>query len=134
PEGAKPRPARAVESLQAAGAEQIYFKYCSTFDSTDDGNIGPVIDELLIRMNESFSIACPAYPSLGRPLFAGHLFVGNQLLSDSSMRHHPLTPMIDANLVRVLGRQMRARVGLIELATIEAGPQAVSDKFAELAA
>jgi uncharacterized protein YgbK (DUF1537 family) len=125
---------QAADALRSAGARQIYFKYCSTFDSTDDGNIGPVIDELLIRMNESFSIACPAYPSLARTVYAGHLFVGNQLLSDSSMRHHPLTPMIDANLVRVLGRQMRARVGLIELATIEAGPQAVSDKFAELAA
>jgi uncharacterized protein YgbK (DUF1537 family) len=125
---------QAAEALRSAGAEQIYFKYCSTFDSTDDGNIGPVIDELLARLHGTFSIACPAYPALARTVYAGHLFVGNQLLSDSSMRHHPLTPMADANLVRVLGRQTRSPVGLVELATIEAGPRAVASKFAELAA
>ena len=125
---------QAAEALRSAGAEQIYFKYCSTFDSTDDGNIGPVIDELLARLHGTFSIACPAYPALARTVYAGHLFVGHQLLSDSSMRHHPLTPMTDANLVRVLGRQTRSPVGLVELATIEAGPRAVASKFAELAA
>jgi uncharacterized protein YgbK (DUF1537 family) len=123
----------AAEALRSAGAEQIYFKYCSTFDSTDAGNIGPVIDELLARLEESFTIACPAYPTLSRTVYAGHLFVGQQLLSDSPMRHHPLTPMTDANLVRVLGRQTRARVGLVDLATIEAGPRAVANGFAELA-
>ena len=122
----------AAEALRSAGAEQIYFKYCSTFDSTDAGNIGPVIDELLARLEESFTIACPAYPTLSRTVYAGHLFVGQQLLSDSPMRHHPLTPMTDANLVRVLGRQTRARVGLVDLATIEAGPRAVANGFAEL--
>ena len=119
---------------RSAGAEQIYFKYCSTFDSTDDGNIGPVIDELLARLHGTFSIACPAYPALARTVYAGHLFVGNQLLSESSMRHHPLTPMTDSNLVRVLGRQTRSPVGLVELATVEAGPRAVASKFADLAA
>jgi 3-dehydrotetronate 4-kinase len=123
----------AAEALRSAGAEQIYFKYCSTFDSTDAGNIGPVIDELLARLEESFTIACPAYPTLSRTVYAGHLFVGQQLLSDSPMRHHPLTPMTDANLVRVLGRQARARVGLVDLAAIEAGPRAVANGFAELA-
>ena len=123
----------AAEALRSAGAEQIYFKYCSTFDSTDDGNIGPVIDELLARLQGTFSIACPAYPALSRTVYAGHLFVGNQPLSETSMRHHPLTPMTDANLVRVLGRQTRGRVGLVELATIEAGPGAVAGRFAELA-
>ena len=125
---------QAAEALRSAGAGQIYFKYCSTFDSTDEGNIGPVIDELLARLHGTFSIACPAYPALARTVYAGHLFVGTQLLSDSSMRHHPLTPMGDANLVRVLGRQMRSPVGLVELATIEAGPRAVASRFAELAA
>jgi 3-dehydrotetronate 4-kinase len=125
---------QAAEALRSAGAEQIYFKYCSTFDSTDDGNIGPVIDELLVRLHGTFSIACPAYPALARTVYAGHLFVGRQLLSDSSMRHHPLTPMTDANLVRVLGRQTRSPVGLVELATVEAGPRAVASKFADLAA
>ena len=123
----------AAEALRSAGAEQIYFKYCSTFDSTDAGNIGPVIDELLARLEESFTIACPAYPTLSRTVYAGHLFVGQQLLSDSPMRHHPLTPMTEANLVRALGRQTRARVGLVDLATIEAGPRAVANGFAELA-
>ena len=124
----------AAEALRSAGAEQIYFKYCSTFDSTDEGNIGPVIDELLARLHGGFSIACPAYPALARTVYAGHLFVGNQLLSDSSMRQHPLTPMTDANLVQVLGRQMQSRVGLVDLATIEAGAAAVAGRFDELAA
>jgi uncharacterized protein YgbK (DUF1537 family) len=131
---ARSRAGLAAEALRSAGAEQIYFKYCSTFDSTADGNIGPVIDELLGRLPGTFSIACPAYPALARTVYAGHLFVGNQLLSDSSMRHHPLTPMTDANLVRVLGRQLRSRVGLVELATVEAGPGAVASRFDELAA
>jgi uncharacterized protein YgbK (DUF1537 family) len=124
---------QAADALRSAGAGRIYFKYCSTFDSTDAGNIGPVIDELLGRLQTTFSIACPAYPALARTVYAGHLFVGDQLLSESSMRHHPLTPMTDANLVRVLGRQTRSRVGLVELATVEAGPPAVASRFAELA-
>ena len=123
----------AAEALRAAGAERLFFKYCSTFDSTDAGNIGPVIDELLARVQGTFTIACPAYPTLSRTVYNGHLFVGHQLLSESSMRHHPLTPMTDANLVRVLGRQTRSRVGLVEVATIEAGPGAVAARFAELA-
>jgi 3-dehydrotetronate 4-kinase len=124
---------RAAEALRAAGARQIYFKYCSTFDSTDAGNIGPVIDELTLGLNADFTIACPAYPALKRTVYAGHLFVGSQLLSDSSMRHHPLTPMTDPNLVRVLGRQTRSTVGLVDLVTIEAGASAVIARFAELA-
>ena len=124
---------QAAEALCSAGAGQIYFKYCSTFDSTDAGNIGPVIDELSARLDANFTIACPAYPALKRTVYAGHLFVGSQLLSESSMRHHPLTPMTDANLVRVLGRQTRARVGLVELTTVEAGPLADAERFAELA-
>ena len=123
---------QAAEALRAAGARQIYFKYCSTFDSTDAGNIGPVIDELSARLAADFTIACPAYPALKRTVYAGHLFVGTELLSDSSMRHHPLTPMTDANLVRVLGRQTRSHVGLVDLATIEAGSVAVAARFAEL--
>ena len=130
---ARSRAGQAAEALRAAGAAQIYFKYCSTFDSTDAGNIGPVIDELSARLDAGFTIACPAYPALKRTVYAGHLFVGTQLLSESSMRHHPLTPMTDANLMRVLGRQTRAPVGLVELATIESGVRAVADRFEELA-
>ena len=125
--------AAAARVLTAGGAEQIYFKYCSTFDSTDAGNIGPVIDELMNQLPAPFSIACPAYPQLARTVYAGHLFVGQQLLSESPMRHHPLTPMRDSNLVRVLGRQTPSRVGLVELATVEAGGRAVACRFDDLA-
>jgi uncharacterized protein YgbK (DUF1537 family) len=122
----------AGDALVAGGAEQIFFKYCSTFDSTDEGNIGPVIDVLMQRLQAGFSIACPAYPDLGRTVYAGHLFVGNQLLSESSMRHHPLTPMTDSNLVRVLGRQTPSRVGLVDLATVEAGAAAIASRYLDL--
>ena len=91
--------------LQTQGARQYLFKYCSTFDSTDAGNIGPVADALLDGVGADFTIACPAFPETGRTIFKGHLFVGDLLLSDTHMRHHPLTPMTDANLVRVLQRQ-----------------------------
>src|SRR6185369_3621601 len=107
---------QSVESarhLLAGGAGQLFFKYCSTFDSTDDGNIGPVTDALLELLGETRTIACPAFPANGRTVFKGHLFVGDVLLSDSSMRNHPLTPMRDANLVRVLQRQTRRSVSLI---------------------
>ena len=92
----------ALRWLQAAGMRQCYFKYCSTFDSTPAGNIGPVTDALMNALGADFTIACPAFPENGRTIFRGHLFVGDELLSDSGMRNHPLTPMRDANLVRVL--------------------------------
>jgi uncharacterized protein YgbK (DUF1537 family) len=104
--------------LRAAGAEQIYFKVCSTFDSTAEGNIGPVMEALMDALGCEFSIATPAFPDNGRTVFNGHLFVGDVLLSDSGMRHHPLTPMTDANLVRVLQAQLDPargrRVGLLD--------------------
>ena len=103
----------ALEALRRAGARQIYFKYCSTFDSTAEGNIGPVTDALMAALGADFTIACPAFPENGRTVFRGHLFVGDQLLSDSGMRNHPLTPMTDANLVRVLQSQTAQRVGLL---------------------
>jgi uncharacterized protein YgbK (DUF1537 family) len=118
--------------LRKAGAKQIYFKYCSTFDSTDQGNIGPVADALLAELGADFTIACPAFPETGRTVYLGHLFVGRQLLSDSPMRNHPLTPMTDANLVRVLGRQTRAKVDLVPLATMRQGAAAVKAAFATL--
>ena len=103
----------ALEWLRARGARQILFKYCSTFDSTERGNIGPVSEALLEALGADFTIACPALPENGRAIYLGHLFVGEQLLSDSHMRHHPLTPMTDSNLVRVLQRQSKAPVGLV---------------------
>ncbi len=115
----------ALAWLKGADIKQAFFKYCSTFDSTDAGNIGPVADALLEDLNSSFTIACPAFPENKRTIYQGHLFVGDQLLSESSMRDHPLTPMTDANLVRVLGRQTKGKVGLIPYATVDEGARAV---------
>lgn len=122
----------AATYLKTAGATQIYFKYCSTFDSTDQGNIGPVIAALLEQLHATFTIACPAYPALARTVYQGHLFVGTQLLSESSMRDHPLTPMTDANLVRVLGRQSPFQVGLITVGDVDLGETAMQERFAAL--
>ncbi|MEO8936898.1 MAG: 3-oxo-tetronate kinase [Burkholderiaceae bacterium] len=122
----------ALRWLLDAGARQIYFKYCSTFDSTDEGNIGPVIDALLDALDADFTIACPAFPENQRTVFKGHLFVGDQLLGDSPMRHHPLTPMTDANLVRVLQSQTRRKVGLVPYDVVARGPAAIAECFAVL--
>jgi uncharacterized protein YgbK (DUF1537 family) len=111
--------------LRRAGARQIFFKYCSTFDSTDEGNIGPVADALRAELATDFATVCPAFPETGRTIYLGHLFVGDALLSDSPMRTHPLTPMTDANLVRVLGRQTGAPVRLVPYATVRQGAEAV---------
>jgi uncharacterized protein YgbK (DUF1537 family) len=124
----------ALARLRTAGARQFLFKYCSTFDSTDQGNIGPVADALLADLGERFTIACPAFPENRRTIYLGHLFVGDVLLSDSSMRNHPLTPMTDANLVRVLGRQTNAMVGLVPFAVVSQGPRAIGAEFARLRA
>src|SRR5215471_9819923 len=122
----------ALARLQAAGARQYFFKYCSTFDSTDAGNIGPVGDALLTDLGETFTIACPAFPENKRTIYLGHLFVGDVLLSDSTMRNHPLTPMTDANLVRVLGRQTKGKVGLVPYPVVRQGEDAISRAFADL--
>ena len=118
--------------LKQHGAKQIYFKYCSTFDSTDKGNIGPVADALLDEQGAVFTIACPAFPENGRTIYMGHLFVGQVLLSDSSMRHHPLTPMLDSNLVNVLSRQTPHKTGLVAHGTVKQGAQAIAAAFADL--
>ncbi|MES2992621.1 MAG: 3-oxo-tetronate kinase [Pseudomonadota bacterium] len=122
----------ALRWLQAAGMKQCYFKYCSTFDSTPAGNIGPVTEALMDALGASFTIACPAFPENGRTIFRGHLFVGDELLSDSGMRRHPLTPMTDSNLVRVLQAQSRRQVGLIRYDTIALGATAVRERIAGL--
>jgi uncharacterized protein YgbK (DUF1537 family) len=124
----------ALAWLRGEGARQILFKYCSTFDSTDAGNIGPVADALLDALGAPFTIACPAFPENGRTIFRGHLFVGDVLLSDSPMRHHPLTPMTDASLVRVLARQTPHKVGLVAYDTVRAGHEAIAAAFARLEA
>lgn len=120
--------------LKAHGAKQIFFKYCSTFDSTDEGNIGPVADALLDELNANFTIACPAFPENGRTIYLGNLFVNGDLLSDSSMRNHPLTPMTDANLVRVLGRQTKSKVGLVPYKVVKQGAPAIADAYRALEA
>lgn len=120
--------------LKRAGATQIYFKYCSTFDSTPRGNIGPVTDALMQALGADFTISTPAFPDNGRTVFKGHLFVGDVLLSESGMRDHPLTPMTDANLVRVLQAQSQRKIGLIEARTVEAGADAIAQRIHRLRA
>lgn len=124
----------AARWLRKRGVRQLFFKYCSTFDSTEAGNIGPVAEALLAETGADLAPVCPAFPANSRTVYMGHLFVGTQLLSESSMRHHPLTPMTDANLVRILARQLRLpeTAGLVPLTMIERGPVAVRKKFQEL--
>jgi len=122
----------ALAWLQKAGARQILFKYCSTFDSTDAGNIGPVAEALMDALGTDFTLFCPAFPEAGRTIYRGYLFVGDVLLSESGMRDHPLTPMRDPSLVRVLERQSRGRVGLVPVAAVSRGAEAIHAAFAEL--
>lgn len=134
-------PAQAVDQslaalawLQANGAQQVYFKYCSTFDSTPRGNIGPVTEALMDAMGTDFTIATPAFPDNKRTVFKGHLFVGDLLLSESGMQNHPLTPMTDPNLVRVLQAQCRRKVGLIDYKVVAQGPHFIRERIAALKA
>jgi uncharacterized protein YgbK (DUF1537 family) len=124
----------ALRWLREAGAQQVYFKYCSTFDSTPQGNIGPVTDALMQALGTDFTIATPAFPDNQRTVFKGHLFVADVLLHESGMQNHPLTPMTDANLVRVLQAQTRHKVGLIDYRAVAAGPDAVRERIAALRA
>ncbi|HVH79055.1 MAG TPA: 3-oxo-tetronate kinase, partial [Stellaceae bacterium] len=123
---------KALGWLQDAGAKQILFKYCSTFDSTDDGNIGPVAEALLDALGSDFTLFCPAFPEAGRTIFKGYLFVGDVLLSESGMKDHPLTPMRDPSLVRVLQCQSKGKVGLVQQAIVAKGPAAIAEAFAAL--
>ena len=122
----------ALKWLQAQGCKQFYFKYCSTFDSTREGNIGPVADALMDALDTQFTIACPAFPENGRTIFRGYLFAGEVPLNESGMKDHPLTPMNDANLVRVLQPQTRRKVGLIKYDTVARGADAVRQRIAAL--
>lgn len=123
---------QALTWLQAQGAQQFYFKYCSTFDSTPEGNIGPVTEALMDALGETFTIASPAFPENGRTIFKGHLFVGDVLLSASGMKDHPLTPMRNSNLVQVLQEQTKRQVGLIEYSTVTKGPLAIRERISQL--
>ncbi|MCW8200225.1 four-carbon acid sugar kinase family protein [Verminephrobacter aporrectodeae subsp. tuberculatae] len=124
----------ALRWLQAQGAQQIYFKYCSTFDSTPQGNIGPVTEALMDALQTEFTIATPAFPDTARTVFKGHLFVGDVMLSESGMQDHPLTPMGDANLVRVMQAQTRRKVGLIDYLAVAQGSTAIRERIAQLRA
>ncbi|OSZ66164.1 3-oxo-tetronate kinase [Hydrogenophaga sp. IBVHS2] len=124
----------ALRWLQAQGAQQIYFKYCSTFDSTPQGNIGPVTEALMDALGTDFTVATPAFPDNKRTVFKGYLFAGDVLLNESGMQNHPLTPMTDPNLVRVLQAQTRRRVGLIDHSVVAQGAQAVTERIAALRA
>ncbi len=122
----------ALTWLQARECRQFFFKYCSTFDSTDRGNIGPVCDAMMAALGARVTIACPAFPENGRTVYQGHLFVGDRLLSESPLKDHPLNPMTDSDLVRVLGRQSRARVALIPLGDVAAGADRVKQRIVGL--
>jgi len=124
----------ALRWLQSQGARQIYFKYCSTFDSTARGNIGPVAEALMDALGCDFAIATPAFPDNHRTVFKGHLFVGDALLDESGMQNHPLTPMTDANLVRVLQAQCRRKVGLIDYRAVAQGEAAIRARIVALRA
>jgi uncharacterized protein YgbK (DUF1537 family) len=116
------------------GAEQIYFKYCSTFDSTERGNIGPVTQALMSALKTDLTVVTPAFPDNGRTIVKGHLFVGDVLLQDSSMRNHPLTPMTDSSLVRLMQAQFKGTVGLIDYKVVAKGEAAVRERMNELRA
>ncbi|MCC4782979.1 hypothetical protein CSB62_20065 [Vibrio splendidus] len=122
----------ALKWLQSQGCQQFYFKYCSTFDSTAEGNIGPVTDALLAELGESFTMVCPALPVNGRTVYNGHLFVFGELLSDSGMRNHPVTPMTDSSVVRMMDAQSEGVSGLVNFQTIEQGSDSVTARFEEL--
>ena len=125
----------AANALLAVGAQQLFSKYCSTFDSTADGNIGPIADALMDTTGARRVIHCPSYPSYpanGRTVYLGHLFVGDKLLSDSSMRDHPLNPMRDPQLRRVLAAQTPHDVALVEFPAVDAGVAAIDARLAEI--
>ena len=132
PQDAIDQSLQALQWLQGQGAQQIYFKYCSTFDSTAQGNIGPVTEALMHALQTDFTIATPAFPDNGRTVFKGYLFVGDVLLNESGMQHHPLTPMTDANLVRVMQAQCKSKVGLLSHKTITHGVAAIQQDIANL--
>nr|WP_249806287.1 3-oxo-tetronate kinase [Bradyrhizobium sp. 1] len=120
--------------LRGRGASHVLFKICSTFDSTDAGNIGPVMDALRADCGEANVLVTPAFPETGRTVYQGNLFVGAVPLNESPLKDHPLNPMRDSNLVRVLARQSKTQIGLVDLAAVTRGADAVRARLAELAA
>lgn len=123
---------RGLRWLESQEASRVYFKYCSTFDSTPKGNIGPVSDALMTNMGATLTVHAPGYPANQRTVYMGHLFLGDRLLSESGMRNHPLTPMRDSNLVRVLSAQTPQQVGLLQLTSIKNGADSVARELTRL--
>ncbi|WP_299679205.1 3-oxo-tetronate kinase [uncultured Roseobacter sp.] len=117
----------ALKWLRAAGAQSFFWKYCSTFDSTAEGNIGPVAEALMSDLGAQQTIYCPAFPENGRSVFMGNLFVGEQPLAESPMKDHPLTPMRDSNLMRLLALQVNGTTGLINRLTVARGAEAIRE-------
>jgi uncharacterized protein YgbK (DUF1537 family) len=124
----------ALDFLLASGCRQIIFKYCSTFDSTPEGNIGPVGEALAHRLGVEGVVVCSAFPDAGRTIYKGHLFVHDRLLNESGMQNHPLNPMTDADLRRWLRRQTREPVGLVDWSAVAQGAAAIRDALAAAAA
>jgi len=124
----------ALTALRSLGCARFYVKYCSTFDSTPQGNIGPVVDAVAEELGAGVTVVVPAFPAAGRTVYQGHLFVGDQLLSYSPMRHHPLTPMLDSSVLRLLQPQTRNRVALVPAAVVRTGADAVRAELDRLAA
>jgi uncharacterized protein YgbK (DUF1537 family) len=124
----------ALDWLQRSGVERFYFKYCSTFDSTYEGNIGPVTEAFAARLNVPIVVTTPSSPQHGRTVYLGHLFVGDTLLAESHMRHHPLTPMEDSSVPRMLQAQSESEVGLIRHETIRGGSALIRNRISVLAA
>ena len=126
---------RAAEKwMRGRGASHVLFKICSTFDSTDAGNIGPVMDALRADSGLAIVLVTPAFPETGRTVYQGNLFVGSVPLNESPLKDHPLNPMHDSSLVRVLARQSKTKVGLVDLSVIARGPDTVGAHLADLAA
>ena len=116
----------ALAALRAAGCDKFQLKYCSTFDSTREGNIGPTLDACLDVLGQRATVVCPALPVNGRRVYQGHLFVGQALLSDSPLRDHPLNPMTDSNIARWLQHQTKRKVALVPLETLRNNPAALA--------
>lgn len=121
-----------LEWLKRAGAQRFFWKYCSTFDSTAEGNIGPVAEALMAALGTDQTIYCPAFPENVRTVFMGNLFVGEQPLAESPMKDHPLTPMRDNNLMRLLAPQVTRPIGLAHRPTVAKGKDALAKRLSEL--
>ncbi|PHM35743.1 3-oxo-tetronate kinase [Xenorhabdus innexi] len=117
---------------QKANCSRLFFKYCSTFDSTIKGNIGPVTDVLMDELQIDLCLICPALPINGRTVVYGYLFVNGQLLNESDMQYHPINPMKDSNLLRLMEQQSRGTAGLVDINCVRQGELSIRDRLCQL--